>query len=82
MFPVFLLQVEPHHRVLDMCASPGSKTSQALERVVASGQGARAAGYVVANEIDAKRQGGESRPNISLHEKFRRGILRELRKYF
>jgi len=26
MIPVTLLHIEPHHRVLDMCAAPGSKT--------------------------------------------------------
>ena len=31
MIPPLLLQVEPHHRVLDMCAAPGSKTAQLLE---------------------------------------------------
>ena len=30
MLPVFLLGVEPHHCVLDLCASPGSKTTQAI----------------------------------------------------
>jgi hypothetical protein len=28
MVPVLCLDIEPHHAVLDMCASPGSKTSQ------------------------------------------------------
>ncbi|CAB4058334.1 MAP3K9 [Lepeophtheirus salmonis] len=31
MVPVHFLDIQPHHRVLDMCASPGSKTTQALE---------------------------------------------------
>ena len=31
MIPVFLLDVQPHHRILDMCASPGSKTKHLLE---------------------------------------------------
>jgi multisite-specific tRNA:(cytosine-C5)-methyltransferase len=31
MVPPLLLNVEPEHMVLDMCASPGSKTSQMLE---------------------------------------------------
>ena len=26
MIPVTLLDVQPHHSVLDMCAAPGSKT--------------------------------------------------------
>jgi 16S rRNA C967 or C1407 C5-methylase (RsmB/RsmF family) len=31
MIPPLLLDVQPHHAVLDMCASPGSKTFQILE---------------------------------------------------
>ncbi|KAL7489807.1 hypothetical protein ACHAW6_015544 [Cyclotella cf. meneghiniana] len=31
MIPVYLLCVQSHHRVLDLCASPGSKTIQALD---------------------------------------------------
>ena len=31
MIPPLLLEVEPHHRVLDMCAAPGSKTAQLIE---------------------------------------------------
>jgi len=26
MIPVTLLKIEPHHKVIDMCAAPGSKT--------------------------------------------------------
>jgi tRNA (cytosine34-C5)-methyltransferase len=31
MIPPLLLDVKPHHKVLDMCASPGSKTAQLIE---------------------------------------------------
>lgn len=31
MIPPLLLNVQPEHFVLDMCASPGSKTAQMLE---------------------------------------------------
>ena len=31
MIPTQFLKVEPHHKVLDMCAAPGSKTFQVLE---------------------------------------------------
>ena len=31
MIPPLLLDVKPKHRVLDMCAAPGSKTFQLLE---------------------------------------------------
>ncbi|EDQ86689.1 uncharacterized protein MONBRDRAFT_38306 [Monosiga brevicollis MX1] len=52
MLPVAFLNIEPHHRVLDMCASPGSKTTQALEALHAQGN---ASGFVMANDVDAKR---------------------------
>ncbi len=31
MVPPLLLDVKPHHAILDMCAAPGSKTTQILE---------------------------------------------------
>jgi 16S rRNA C967 or C1407 C5-methylase (RsmB/RsmF family) len=31
MIPVTLLNIEPHHSVIDVCAAPGSKTIQILE---------------------------------------------------
>lgn len=31
MIPPLLLEVKPNHKVLDMCAAPGSKTAQVLE---------------------------------------------------
>jgi tRNA (cytosine34-C5)-methyltransferase len=51
MIPPVLLDVQPGHRVLDMCAAPGSKTTQILERLVAQGPG----GVVVANDINPTR---------------------------
>lgn len=48
MLPVWFLRIEKHHHVLDLCASPGSKTMQAVDLI--SNQG-----LVVANEIDPKR---------------------------
>ncbi|KAG5473907.1 hypothetical protein LSCM1_04542 [Leishmania martiniquensis] len=53
MVPPLLLQVEPGMRVLDMCAAPGSKTSQILECLLAGGGGDR--GVVVANDVKASR---------------------------
>ena len=56
MIPPVVLNPEPHHAVLDMCAAPGSKTSQLLEvvGVVPSNQ-QEPKGFVVANDSDAKR---------------------------
>lgn len=51
--PVLLLDVQSHHVVLDLCASPGSKTLQALDAMYASG--AAVTGCIVANELNPKR---------------------------
>ncbi|KPI87707.1 hypothetical protein ABL78_3180 [Leptomonas seymouri] len=52
MLPPLALQVEPGMTVLDMCAAPGSKTSQILESLL-SGDPDR--GVVVANDVNASR---------------------------
>ncbi|CAD2218643.1 tRNA (cytosine34-C5)-methyltransferase [Angomonas deanei] len=51
MIPPILLQVEPGHRVLDVCAAPGSKTSQILEYLMPS----KDSGVLVANDLNASR---------------------------
>ena len=48
MLPGALVGVEANSTVLDMCAAPGSKTTQLVERL---GEG----GVVVANDVDALR---------------------------
>jgi 16S rRNA C967 or C1407 C5-methylase (RsmB/RsmF family) len=48
MIPVTLLSCEPGHRVLDLCASPGSKATQLCEAVSDSG-------VVMANESNPGR---------------------------
>jgi 16S rRNA C967 or C1407 C5-methylase (RsmB/RsmF family) len=53
MIPVALLAIEPSHTVLDMCASPGSKTTQALEMLHASK--VSPSGFVIANEMVCAR---------------------------
>lgn len=57
MIPPLILGVEPHHKVLDMCAAPGSKTSQLLESLHAQEHitGETPTGMVMANDIDLKR---------------------------
>ena len=56
MLPPLFLDVEPHHCVLDMCAAPGSKTSQLVEALHGSGEGgALPPGVVLANDADLQR---------------------------
>lgn len=49
MLPAALLDVQKGHSVLDMCASPGSKTTQLVERLDGGG------GFVVANDASPLR---------------------------
>jgi multisite-specific tRNA:(cytosine-C5)-methyltransferase len=56
MVPPLALNVLPHHKCLDMCAAPGSKTSQLLEIVNRSLSGPEEEqGLVVANDSDTDR---------------------------
>jgi 16S rRNA C967 or C1407 C5-methylase (RsmB/RsmF family) len=56
MIPPLFMDVEPHHRVLDMCAAPGSKTSQCLEFLHAQcGATGVPTGVVIANDADLDR---------------------------
>ena len=57
MIPPLVLQVGPEHKVLDMCAAPGSKTSQLLEMLHADEltSGRAPTGMIVANDSDLKR---------------------------
>ena len=61
MVPAAILGVESHHRVLDLCASPGSKTTQALELLHQKSRDGEDAttqepsGCVVANDISPQR---------------------------
>ncbi|XP_017769244.1 PREDICTED: tRNA (cytosine(34)-C(5))-methyltransferase isoform X2 [Nicrophorus vespilloides] len=54
MLPPLVLDVKPHHTVLDMCAAPGSKTAQLLEMLHGEDD-AIPSGYVIANDVDNKR---------------------------
>ena len=64
MIPTLLLDVQPHHITLDMCAAPGSKTAQILEDIhhktaqPSASNGAalpEVRGMVIANDSDPKR---------------------------
>ena len=60
MIPPLLLDVKPHHVVLDMCAAPGSKTGQLIEmlhlgELAQKGSSGSATGLVIANDSDTKR---------------------------
>lgn len=54
MIPPLVLGVEPHHKVLDMCAAPGSKTAQLIEALHA-GCDSLPTGFVVSNDVDNNR---------------------------
>jgi 16S rRNA C967 or C1407 C5-methylase (RsmB/RsmF family) len=56
MIPVLLLDVQPQHRVLDMCASPGSKTTQVIDFLLTNQNvSANQQGMVIANDLNKKR---------------------------
>ena len=60
MVPVALLEIQPHHVCLDLCASPGSKTTQAIEALYAGGGGGGgggggSGGFMVANDVSPAR---------------------------
>ncbi|XP_065913229.1 RNA cytosine-C(5)-methyltransferase NSUN2-like isoform X2 [Dysidea avara] len=57
MIPPLLLDVLPNHKVLDMCAAPGSKTAQLIEFLHTADtlDNPIPDGVVIANDADAKR---------------------------
>ncbi|CAO3599505.1 unnamed protein product [Absidia cylindrospora] len=56
MVPPLLMDIHPHHHVLDMCAAPGSKTGQIVEAVHANDKLEELpTGLVIANDADYKR---------------------------
>ncbi|XP_075985531.1 tRNA (cytosine(34)-C(5))-methyltransferase Nsun2 [Anticarsia gemmatalis] len=54
MIPPVVLDVQPHHKVLDMCAAPGSKTAQLIEFLHAD-EDKMPTGFVMANDVDNNR---------------------------
>ncbi|XP_053718423.1 RNA cytosine C(5)-methyltransferase NSUN2 [Synchiropus splendidus] len=55
MIPPVLLKIAPHHKILDMCAAPGSKTAQLIEMLHADMDVPFPEGFVIANDVDNKR---------------------------
>ncbi|XP_051872485.1 RNA cytosine C(5)-methyltransferase NSUN2 [Pristis pectinata] len=55
MIPPLLLDIKPHHKILDMCAAPGSKTAQLIEMLHSDMSVAFPEGFVIANDADNKR---------------------------
>jgi len=53
MIPVFFLDIEGNHKVLDMCAAPGMKTTQLLENLTLDTD--EPPGVVMANDTDRNR---------------------------
>lgn len=55
MIPPLVLDVKPSHKVLDMCAAPGSKTAQLIEMIHADENVPHPEGLVIANDLDNNR---------------------------
>lgn len=55
MIPPLVIDVKSHHRILDMCAAPGSKTAQLIEALHADAGNKTPTGFVIANDLDNKR---------------------------
>ncbi|KAI0240420.1 RNA cytosine-C(5)-methyltransferase NSUN2 [Lamellibrachia satsuma] len=55
MIPPLVMDIKSHHKVLDMCAAPGSKTAQLIELLHADSPDSVPEGVVVANDSDNKR---------------------------
>ncbi|ODV82942.1 hypothetical protein CANARDRAFT_30414, partial [[Candida] arabinofermentans NRRL YB-2248] len=53
MIPPIVLDVKSNHKVLDMCAAPGSKTSQLVESLHSGNE--QPTGFVMANDSDYRR---------------------------
>jgi len=56
MIPPLVMDIKSHHKILDMCAAPGSKTAQIIEYLHSDAPADELpTGYVIANDSDNKR---------------------------
>lgn len=55
MVPPLVLDVKPSHKILDMCAAPGSKTAQLIEMIHSDERSVLPEGFVIANDLDNNR---------------------------
>eukprot|EP01122_Echinamoeba_exundans_P011291 TRINITY_DN4438_c0_g1_i1.p1 TRINITY_DN4438_c0_g1~~TRINITY_DN4438_c0_g1_i1.p1 ORF type:complete len:768 (-),score=125.01 TRINITY_DN4438_c0_g1_i1:30-2297(-) len=55
MIPPLFLDIQPHHWVLDLCAAPGSKTTQLIECLHSDPATPLPSGVVVANDVNPHR---------------------------
>ncbi|XP_067932243.1 RNA cytosine-C(5)-methyltransferase NSUN2-like [Watersipora subatra] len=55
MIPPLLMDIKSHHKILDMCAAPGSKTAQMIEYLHADSDDPMPDGFVIGNDVDNKR---------------------------
>lgn len=56
MVPPLLMDIQPDHLVLDLCAAPGSKTAQLIEMLHSGcAPGTMPRGLVIANDLDQER---------------------------
>ncbi|EJW88371.1 hypothetical protein WUBG_00716 [Wuchereria bancrofti] len=53
MIPPLLLDIKSHHKILDVCAAPGSKTTQIIEMMHCDDKIPE--GFIVANDVDNSR---------------------------
>jgi len=57
MIPPLFMDVQPQHAILDMCAAPGSKTTQLIEHLHQMGSTGNTVptGFVIANDAEPQR---------------------------